>query len=149
MRHVHGFQAYRAILQFMKNDHWYVDVDMETGRPSRNWVDSFQAFFPSLMVQHYPLNLLSLCACVSSATDSPDLAFVQVLAGDIENATHMYAAYHSMWQHYGFVPELYLHSTQELRQANYPLRPELPESTWYQFVHLQNNNGGLTATCAQ
>ncbi len=44
-------QAYQSILQYIKNDHWYIDVDMDTGRPSRNWVDTFQAFFPSLMVR--------------------------------------------------------------------------------------------------
>lgn len=44
-------QAYQAILRYIKNDHWYRDVDVETGRPSRNWVDTFQAFFPSLMVR--------------------------------------------------------------------------------------------------
>lgn len=98
-------EAYQSILRYIKNDHWYIDVDMDTGRPSRNWVDTFQAFFPSLMV----------------------------LAGDVENATHMFAAYHSMWQHYGFIPEVYKHRTQELHQGNYPLRPELPESTWYLY----------------
>jgi hypothetical protein len=46
-------QAYQSILQYIKNDHWYIDVDMDTGRPSRNWVDTFQAFFPSLMVRPY------------------------------------------------------------------------------------------------
>jgi len=41
----------------MKNDYWYVDVDIDTGLPSRNWVDSFQAFFPSLMVRTCGLNV--------------------------------------------------------------------------------------------
>eukprot|EP01087_Luapelamoeba_hula_P007799 TRINITY_DN1914_c1_g1_i1.p1 TRINITY_DN1914_c1_g1~~TRINITY_DN1914_c1_g1_i1.p1 ORF type:complete len:607 (+),score=80.30 TRINITY_DN1914_c1_g1_i1:134-1954(+) len=98
-------EAYSAIQKHMKHDSWYVDVDIYTGNPSRNWVDSFQAFFPSLMV----------------------------LQGDITKAAEMFSTYHSLWRHYNFIPEVFTIPSMHLHLPNYPLRPEFVESAWYLY----------------
>ena len=110
-----SYQAYAAVMRHIKDDTGFIykNVNVHSGEMMVYWIDSLAAFFPGL----------------------------QVLHGDLENAIKHHAVYFAIWSKYGALPERYNWKTQEMDIANYPLRPELFESTFmlYQvMMHLVN-----------
>ncbi|CAH9136278.1 unnamed protein product [Cuscuta epithymum] len=70
-------EAYRAAMNYLYSDPWYVEVNMNSAALVWPLFNSLQAFWPGL----------------------------QVLAGDIEPAIRTHAAFFSVWKKYGFTPE--------------------------------------------
>ena len=60
---------------------------------------------------------------------------MQVLAGDVLAAQQSYWHYFGLWQIFGALPERFLYPQGHLHpnQQQYPLRPELLESTFYLY----------------
>jgi mannosidase alpha-like ER degradation enhancer 1 len=77
---------------------------MRTGQVVHQQFESLQAFWPAL----------------------------QVLAGDVGQAVETHAAFFSLWQQFGYLPESYLLASHTVHPSMtyYPLRPELAESTY-------------------
>ncbi|PHU14259.1 putative alpha-mannosidase I MNS4 [Capsicum chinense] len=100
-------EAYKAAMNFLFNDPWYVEVNMNSAALVWPLFNSLQAFWPGL----------------------------QVLAGDIEPAIRTHAAFFSVWRRYGFTPEGFNLATLSVQQGqkSYPLRPELIESTYWLY----------------
>ncbi|ERN01444.1 alpha-mannosidase I MNS4 isoform X1 [Amborella trichopoda] len=100
-------EAYRAVMHYLHNDPWYVEVNMNSAAVVWPLFNSLQAFWPGL----------------------------QVLAGDVEPAARTHKAFFSVWKRYGFTPEGFNLATFSVQngQKSYPLRPELIESTYWLF----------------
>ncbi|XP_059446936.1 alpha-mannosidase I MNS4 [Corylus avellana] len=100
-------EAYRAAMQYLYNDPWYVEVNMDSAAIVWPLFNSLQAFWPGL----------------------------QVLAGDIDPAIRTHGAFFSVWKRYGFTPEGFNLATLSVQhgQNSYPLRPELIESTYWLY----------------
>ncbi|KAK1297356.1 putative alpha-mannosidase I MNS4 [Acorus calamus] len=100
-------EAYKAAMQYLYHDPWYVEVNMNSANTVWPLFNSLQAFWPGL----------------------------QVLAGDIDPAIRTHAAFFSVWKRYGFTPEGFNLATSRVQkgQTSYPLRPELIESTYWLF----------------
>lgn len=100
-------EAYAAAMQYLFNDPWYVEVNMDSAAIVWPLFNSLQAFWPGL----------------------------QVLAGDIDPAIRTHAAFISVWRRYGFTPEGFNLATLSVQhgQKSYPLRPELIESTYWLY----------------
>uniref|UniRef100_A0A0D9V6C2 alpha-1,2-Mannosidase n=1 Tax=Leersia perrieri TaxID=77586 RepID=A0A0D9V6C2_9ORYZ len=100
-------EAYKAAMQYLHHDPWYVEVNMNSGATVWPLFNSLQAFWPGL----------------------------QVLAGDVDPAIRTHAAFFSVWKKYGFTPEGFNLATSTVQngQRSYPLRPELIESTYWLF----------------
>ncbi|XXG43590.1 hypothetical protein AAC387_Pa01g3582 [Persea americana] len=94
-------------MQYIYNDPWYVEVNMNSAAMVWPLFNSLQAFWPGL----------------------------QVLAGDIHPAVRTHAAFFSVWKKYGFTPEGFNLASFSVQygQKSYPLRPELIESTYWLF----------------
>ena len=60
---------------------------------------------------------------------------MQVLAGDLLAAQESYWHYFALWKAFGALPERFLYGHGQLHgnQQQYPLRPELMESTFYLY----------------
>ncbi|XP_004289466.1 PREDICTED: probable alpha-mannosidase I MNS4 [Fragaria vesca subsp. vesca] len=100
-------EAYAAAMQYLYNDPWYVEVNMDSAAVVWPLFNSLQAFWPGL----------------------------QVLAGDIDPAIRTHTAFFSVWKKYGFTPEGFNLATFSVQhgQRSYPLRPELMESTYWLY----------------
>ncbi|PON40157.1 Glycoside hydrolase [Parasponia andersonii] len=100
-------EAYAAAMQYLYNDPWYVEVNMDSGALVWPLFNSLQAFWPGL----------------------------QVLAGDIDPAIRTHNAFFSVWKRYGFTPEGFNLASLSVQygQKSYPLRPELMESTYWLY----------------
>ncbi|XP_015079517.1 alpha-mannosidase I MNS4 isoform X1 [Solanum pennellii] len=100
-------EAYKAAMNYLFSDPWYVEVNMNSAALVWPLFNSLQAFWPGL----------------------------QVLAGDIEPAIRTHAAFFSVWKRYGFTPEGFNLATLRVQQGqkSYPLRPELIESTYWLY----------------
>jgi len=91
-----------AVMRHVKqSDQSFFDVDMESGAISRTHMTSLQAFWPGL----------------------------QVLAGDLMNAIKSYRKFFTIWQQFGMLPESWDGLRGVIYRADYPLRPEMMEST--------------------
>lgn len=100
-------EAYKAAMNYLYSDPWYVEVNMNSAAIVWPLFNSLQAFWPGL----------------------------QVLAGDIDPAVRTHAAFFGVWKKYGFTPEGFNLATFSVQngQKSYPLRPELIESTYWLF----------------
>ncbi|KAK9140285.1 hypothetical protein Scep_009966 [Stephania cephalantha] len=100
-------QAYTSAMQYLYNDPWYVEVNMDSAAMVWPLFNSLQAFWPGL----------------------------QVLAGDVDPAIRTHTAFFSVWKKYGFTPEGFNLATLNVQygQKSYPLRPELIESTYWLY----------------
>jgi len=100
-------EAYKSAMQYLYNDPWYVEVNMNSAAIVWPLFNSLQAFWPGL----------------------------QVLAGDVEPAVRTHKAFFSVWKQFGFTPEGFNLATFSVQpgQRSYPLRPELIESTYWLF----------------
>eukprot|EP01025_Chloroclados_australasicus_P003930 TRINITY_DN10939_c1_g1_i6.p1 TRINITY_DN10939_c1_g1~~TRINITY_DN10939_c1_g1_i6.p1 ORF type:complete len:751 (-),score=105.65 TRINITY_DN10939_c1_g1_i6:337-2589(-) len=100
-------KAYNAIQSYYHDNGWYMDADINSGRPVYKQLVSLQAFWPGL----------------------------QVLAGELYGAYRSFANFAAVWERYGLLPERYLYSASRLHPSEnyYPLRPELIESAFYLY----------------
>ncbi|CAM6075785.1 unnamed protein product [Sphagnum tenellum] len=104
-------EAYKSVMDYLHNDPWYLEVNMNSAIVVWPLFNSLQAFWPGL----------------------------QVLAGDVEPAVRTHKAFYTVWKRYGFTPEGFNLATSSVQpgQRSYPLRPELIESTYmlYKATH--------------
>jgi len=100
--------SYRAVRQHMFYAPWYFTVNMNNGHVTGSTFESLQAFWPGL----------------------------QVLYGDLDDASLTMHAFQQVWRSYGFVPEAVALNTQKISagRAQYPLRPEMAESLYYLYT---------------
>jgi hypothetical protein len=84
---------------------WYGQVDMATGARTGSEYGALDAFMPGLLAY----------------------------SGDVERARRLQASSFAMWQAHGIEPEAWNYRTREVTAADYPLRPEIVESTWYLY----------------
>ncbi|KAI0698930.1 alpha-mannosidase [Cytidiella melzeri] len=100
-------EAYAAVMRYVRapDGFWYRSVNIHTGDPAYNNVDSLSAFWPGL----------------------------QVLAGDVENAIQSHMTYWNIWKKFSGLPEVWDMSYKVATSFQYPLRPEFVESTWYLY----------------
>jgi hypothetical protein len=82
---------------------WYGQVDMTTGARTATEFGSLHAFLPGVLV----------------------------LGGELGRARRLQASCFRMWQLRGIEPEVIDYRTMAIREAGYPLRPEIIESAWY------------------
>ncbi|TFK75988.1 alpha mannosidase-like protein [Pluteus cervinus] len=99
--------AYAAIMRYSRSaeGYWYRTVNMNSGDTAYNTVDSLSAFWPGL----------------------------QVLAGDVQSAIKLHMLYYNLWRAHSGLPEVYDTNYKKATSFQYPLRPELVESTWYLY----------------
>lgn len=105
-------ELYSKVQQYLKISDWYVWVHMDKGQITMPIFQSLDAYWPGL----------------------------QTLWGDIGPASRTLQKYHSVWRHFGFIPEFYQISSGEpyTGRAGYPLRPELIESAMYLYRATQD-----------
>lgn len=117
-------KSYRSLNVHAKADWFYVNVNTDWGQVALPWIDSLSAFFPGL----------------------------QVLNGDLEEATIKHTMFLKLWNAYGGIPERWNFQVTERTQKGeiiikekdiqvedvialewYPLRPEFVESTYFLY----------------
>lgn len=72
-------QSVEAIRTYLKKNGWFLEANIISGKLSKYYVDSLQAFWPAL----------------------------QVIAGDLNEAIEVYDKFYGVWKKYGFIPEVY------------------------------------------
>jgi mannosidase alpha-like ER degradation enhancer 2 len=87
------------------NGLWYGQANMETGRRTTTYYGALDAFFPAVLA----------------------------LAGDRERAAKLADSSYLMWNLAGIEPDALNYATMEIKDANYPLRPEIIESAYYLY----------------
>ena len=101
--------SYDSIERHIRQGDFHVEVDMHAGKQKMRYrrVSALQAFWPGL----------------------------QVLAGDVSAAIQSHRKLYALWNKFSAMPEIYdLGVGQVLSWAkNYPLRPELAESTYHLY----------------
>lgn len=115
--------SYAALNIISKSDWFFTNVNYETGQTATPWIDSLSAFFPG----------------------------IQVLSGDINDATFKNLMSLKLWNNFGGIPErwnfqltdidkLQFNSLNEFDKLQkslplewYPLRPEFIESTYFLY----------------
>lgn len=97
--------SYDRIMEYTFRTPFFVNVDAEDGLLSSTWVDNLQPFFPGL----------------------------QVLYGDVQSAAHNHRVWHTIWQHYKFIPERYNIVNGTIESDGWELRPEFVESTYHLY----------------
>lgn len=84
---------------------WYGHVDMDTGARVASHYGALDAFMPGLLAY----------------------------SGDVARARRLQQSSFAMWQAHGIEPETWDYRTRTVVNAQYPLRPEIVESTWYLY----------------
>ncbi|HZT59265.1 MAG TPA: glycoside hydrolase family 47 protein [Pyrinomonadaceae bacterium] len=84
---------------------WYGHADMNTGQRTRTDYGALDAFFPAVLA----------------------------LSGDINRAKRLQASSFKMWTASGVEPERLNYRTMQVEDPEYPLRPEIVESTYYLY----------------
>ena len=82
---------------------WYGHADMRTGRRTATAYGALDAFFPAVLA----------------------------LSGDLGRARRLQESSFRMWNVAGIEPEEIDYSTMKVKEAGYPLRPEIVESAYY------------------
>lgn len=114
-------EAYYALSAHAEDDWFFYNVYVETGEIMAPWIDSLGAFFPG----------------------------VQVLDGEVLDASQKHLIYLKLWNTYGGIPERWIFDssfkTAQYKIAEdtiqlewYPLRPEFIESTYYLYRATQD-----------
>lgn len=103
-------RTYKSIKQHvLPDDTWFAEVDMFSGRLQRYRIENLDAFWPGL----------------------------EILLGNTKSSSKQLTALYSVWLDLGFLPEELDLPTwragKGVTNAFYPLRPELIESTYYQY----------------
>ncbi|KAF7433136.1 alpha mannosidase-like protein [Pleurotus ostreatus] len=99
--------SYAALMRYSRaiDGYWYRNVNIHSGDVSYYTIDSLSAFWPGL----------------------------QVLSGDVQNAIKSHMMYWNLWRAHSGLPEVYDTNFKTATSFQYPLRPELAESTWYLY----------------
>ncbi len=90
---------------------WYGRVDMETGKLQKPWFGALDAFFPAVLA----------------------------LDGQMDRARALLNSCFKMWKLQGIEPELIDYRKMAILSPNYPLRPEIIESTYYMYYFTGND----------
>ena len=100
--------AYVAVMKWYHDDGWYHEAHLDNGAPTHMQATSLQAFWPG----------------------------VQVLLGDLESANKTWSRFFALWKTFGAQPERFLYADRTVHpsEKQYPLRPELVESTALLFA---------------
>ncbi|KAJ3300582.1 alpha mannosidase-like protein [Borealophlyctis nickersoniae] len=104
--------AYQAVLAHIRHSDGYIykNINMATGALMSSWIDSLAAFFPGL----------------------------QALIGDLNSAIRLHHVYYTVWRRFRALPERFDFHTKTVNIPNYPLRPELIESTYMLYQATRN-----------
>jgi mannosidase alpha-like ER degradation enhancer 2 len=91
------------------NGLWYGQSDMKTGDRTHTFYGALDAFFPAVLA----------------------------LGGDLDRAARLQNSSYAMWNIAGIEPEQLDYAKMQITSANYELRPEIMESTYYlyHFTH--------------
>ena len=89
---------------------WYGHADMNTGARTATTFGALDAFFPAVLA----------------------------LGGDLARAKRLQESSFAMWKHHGIEPEVFDYSTNQVKSAGYPLRPEIVESTYYLYHYTKD-----------
>ena len=89
---------------------WYGHADMNTGARTATTFGALDAFFPAVLA----------------------------LGGDLARAKRLQDSSFAMWKHHGIEPEVFDYSTNQVKSAGYPLRPEIVESTYYLYHYTKD-----------
>ncbi len=89
---------------------WYGRADMESGKLRKPWFGALDAFFPAVLS----------------------------LDGQMDRARALLNSCFTMWQLEGIEPELINYRTMRILSPEYPLRPEIIESTYYLYYFTGN-----------
>lgn len=84
---------------------WYGHVDMNSGKRVASLYGALDAFMPGLLAY----------------------------SGDLDRAKRLQASSFAMWQVHGIEPEGWDYRRRTVTEPEYPLRPEIVESTWYLY----------------
>ncbi|NUS38449.1 MAG: glycoside hydrolase family 47 protein [Lysobacter sp.] len=95
----------RYVLEDVHGALWSGQVDMATGVRTGHEYGALDAFFPGLLAY----------------------------SGDVQRARRLQDSSFAMWQANGIEPEAYDYAKRDVTAAEYPLRPEIVESTWYLY----------------
>jgi ER degradation enhancer, mannosidase alpha-like 2 len=87
------------------NGLWYGQANMETGRRTTTYYGALDAFFPAVLA----------------------------LSGDRDRAAKLQDSSYLMWNLAGIEPDTLDYATMQIKDANYPLRPEIIESAYYLY----------------
>src|SRR5687767_12896361 len=89
---------------------WYGHADMNTGARTDSTYGALDAFFPAVLA----------------------------LSGDLKRAKRLQDSSFKMWRHSDIEPEVFDYSTNQVKSAGYPLRPEIVESTYYLYHYTKD-----------
>lgn len=95
----------------VKTGFWYGEVDMDSGAFTHHEFGALQAFFPAVLA----------------------------MSGDVTRARKLEASCLRMWTLDGIEPEALDYDAMAVKDARYPLRPEIIESAYY--LHHYTKNG--------
>lgn len=95
----------RYVLEDVHGALWSGQVDMATGRRTGHEYGALDAFFPGLLAY----------------------------SGDLRRARRLQDSSFAMWRLHGIEPEAYDYRRGMVTAPEYPLRPEIIESTWYLY----------------
>jgi len=95
----------KYVLEDVHGALWSGQVEMATGKRAGHEYGALDAFFPGLLAY----------------------------SGDLERARRLQDSSFAMWQVHGIEPEAYDYRKREATAVEYPLRPEIIESTWYLY----------------
>ncbi len=84
---------------------WYGRVDMETGKPTGNYVTLWDAYFPAILA----------------------------LSGDLSRAERLQDTWDYVWKLHGIEPMVFDFGKNEVRNPAYDLNPEIIESAYYLY----------------
>lgn len=100
-------RLYRVVMQYMDQEDWILDVEIDSKRVASGIISSLSAFWPGL----------------------------EVIYGDIPNAIRHFAQFYSIWSRYGALPDVFTLYDMDLMHfgRGYHLRPELIESNFYLY----------------
>jgi mannosidase alpha-like ER degradation enhancer 2 len=87
------------------NGLWYGQADMNTGVRTTTDYGALDAFFPAVLA----------------------------LSGDMDRAAHLQDSGYAMWNLEGIEPDELNYAAMKIEAAEYPLRPEIIESTYYLY----------------
>ena len=89
------------------NGLWYGQADMNTGTRTTTYYGALDAFFPAVLA----------------------------LSGDVDRAAKLQDSSYAMWNLAGVEPDQLNYVTMTITNPEYPLRPEIIESTYYLYTY--------------
>jgi len=94
------------------NGLWYGQADMNTGMRTTTYYGALDAFFPAVLA----------------------------LSGDLDRAARLQKSGYAMWNLAGVEPDQLNYVTMTITNPQYPLRPEIIESTYYLYTYTHDPN---------